>query len=649
MEKVFLHGADYNYEQWLDRKDILDTDLVYMKEVKANVMSVGIFSWSMIESEEGVFDYKWLEELFDKLYYNGQKIIFATPSGSKPAWLSKKYPEVCQMNEDGVRQQHGYRHNHCRSSEVYREKCVEMNTFLAKHFGKHPALYMWHVSNEYNGMSCYCPTCIYNFQQWLKKKYKTLDALNAAWWTTFWSHRFSSWSEIFPNDKSIQGMMLDWQRFTSELTIDFFNEECKPLRRYTPDVPITTNFQFPDVGLDYHEFAKNVDVVSWDSYPDWHKDNTEIDVAVKTAFMHDLNRSYKRKPFLLMESTPSSTNWKPAAKQKKPGMHKLASLQAIAHGSDSVQYFQWRQSRGGTEKFHSAVVSHIGTNNTRIFNDVKEVGNILDDLSKTTNVLGVVDKSQVAIVYDFQNGWAINDSELPRNNRKQYQEECIKHYKAFWKLGIQCDIIDGTCDNLADYKLVILPMLYMFRDGVPEKIRAYVLNGGTVVANFLTGTVNETDLCYLGGTPGELTDVFGIKVEQNGIIEDNENVQVLCSAENTKFDACDYADIIQMNGAKVHSTFVGSDLQDLPAVTVNNFSKGNAWYIAARMGENFLDCFYKNICTDCEIKSVVDFEIPFGVSVQKRGDVLFIMNFTDETKELGNGQKIEPLGVIIKK
>ncbi len=621
----FLHGADYNYEQWLDRSDILEKDFYYMKEVKANVMSIGIFSWSMLEPEEGQFNFKWLDNLMDRLAANGQKAILATPSGSKPAWMSYKYPEVCRVDEKGIREKHGGRHNHCRTSIVYRDKCREMNTLLAKRYAKHPALFMYHVSNEYNGVPCFCENCVNEFRAWLEHKYRTLENLNKAWWTTFWSHRFTEWSQIFPNDGSIQGMILDWRRFNSELTINFYNNEIAPLRKYTPNIPITTNFQCPDVWLDYHMFAKKVDVVSWDSYPDWHLYDSEFDEAVKTGFMHDLYRSAKKQPFMLMECTPSSLNWKPQARQKKEGMAELAAVQAIAHGSNSIQYFQWRQSRGGEEKFHSAVVSHIGTDNTRIFKDIVKTGNLLEKLSSNKQLLSTVDKSEIAIVYDFQNGWAIDGAGLPRNNRKNYQAECIEHYKAFYKKGIQCDIISAELEDLSDYKLLVLPMLYMFADDTEQKLKHFVENGGTVVATYLTGTVDSTDLCYLGGTPGNVTDVFGLKVEQNGVIADNEKAEF--DFEGNTFNSLDYIDIIQVDRAQVISKYKSSNFSDMPSVTKNQFGKGCAYYLCARNKINFLEKFYDLICRENQIYSFVSGDIPDGLAVRKRGDVKFFMNF----------------------
>jgi beta-galactosidase len=632
-----LHGADYNYEQWLDRQDILDADLAFMKKAGTNVMSIGIFSWSMIEKEEGRCDFDWLDGLFDRLHKNGQKIILATPSGARPAWLSGKYPEVCRMSVDGIRRRHGGRHNHCRTSKKYREACVNINARLAERYGKRPGLILWHVSNEYNGAPCYCPSCISAFHTWLKERYASLDALNAAWYTAFWSHCFTSWEQIYPEDPSIHGLMLDWQRFTSEATIDFFLEETAPLRRLTPEIPITTNFQMPDVGLDYHDFARHVDIVSWDNYPEWHRYADDTATAAKAAFFHDLHRSYKNQPFLMMESSPGATSWQGVSKKKKAGVHLLSSIQAVAHGSNSVQYFQWRQSRGGAEKFHDAVISHFGKDDTPIFRDVCEVSAVLKKLAPFFAPQEAPDTeygaaSRAAVIYDYQNGWALNNAELPRNREKNYQEECINHYRTFWTLGIQCDVIDSVYASFDRYKLIVMPMLYMLRETSAEKIRDFIRRGGIAAATYLTGIVNGADLCYLGGTPGNLTDVFGLAVESTDVIADYETRTI---AMNGKvFPATHYADRIRLNGASPLAVFQPPSPEELPALTVHEYGKGKACYLAARTGPEFLHEFFGTLCKDHGIYPCVPWEIPRGVSVQKRGGVIFVMNFMEKARGL---------------
>ena len=626
-----LHGADYNYEQWLDFPHILDKDLDYMREAEITALAVGIFSWSMLESDEGIYNFDWMDKCFERLHKNGQKIILATPSGSKPAWLSFKYPEVCQMNKDGVRQPHGGRHNHCRTSAKYREACVRINTKLAQRYGSHPALILWHVSNEYNGSPCYCPQCLDAFRGWLKKNYKTLDALNSAWYTTFWSHRFTAWEQILPLDNSIHGLMLDFQRFTSDQTIDFFLAESEPLRRITPQVPVTTNFHGPNVGLDYHKFARHVDIVSWDSYPEWHKTPDDEPVAIKAGFFYDLCRSSLNKPFLLMESCPGATNWQGISKKKKNGMHILSSMQAVAHGSDSVQYFQWRQSRGSVEKFHDAVVSNFGTSDTRIFREVAEVGDLL---KKLNTLAGTQTEAQAAVVYDFQNDWALENAALPRSIEKNYQAECISHYGAFWKAGIPCDVIGAEYSDFTRYKIIVLPMLYMIREETAEKIREFVQGGGVVAAGYLTGLVNGSDLCYLGGTPCGLTDVFGLAVEETETIADYENLEFDMYDHNWK--ASHYADRVRLNGAQTLGKFSAPE-EGFPAITVNKYKEGAAWYICARTEQAFLDKFYSELCAKHGVSSCVPWEIPKGISVQKRGGVLFVMNFNSSETVISSG------------
>jgi beta-galactosidase len=625
-----LHGADYNYEQWLDRPDVLEEDRRYMKTAGVNVLAAGIFSWSKLESPQGVYHFDWLDELFDAHEKNGQKIILGAPSGARPPWLCLKYPETGLMTAGGKRKQGG-RHNHCRSSAKYRELCVDMNTRLAERYGKRPNLILWHVSNEYNGEPCYCPDCVAAFREWLRAKYRTLETLNAAWCCSFWSHCFSAWEEIFPGDESIHGLTLDWQRFTSDQTIDFFETEAAPLRRISPHIPVTTNFQMPDIGLDYHEFARHVDIVSWDNYPRWHQSASDLEEAQKAAFFHDLHRSYKNKPFLMMESAPGAVNWQGVSKKKKEGMHLLSSIQALAHGADSVQYFQWRQSRGGAEKFHDAVISHFGAD-TGIFRDVAALGALLPRLR---GLAGSPVEAEAAVIYDYQNGWALNNAQLPRNIEKNYQEECLKFHGAFWGAGVSCDVI-GAGAELGRYKLLVIPMLYMLGEALAAKIRSFVEGGGAVLATYLTGIVNETDLCYLGGTPGGLLDVFGIAVESTDAVAAYEEQYFSIYGgppENKSYRATHYADTICLRGARA----LGRYRDGLPALTANPFGRGWAYYLGCRTSGEFLGDFFPELGKKHGLKPQVSWDIPRGVSVQKRGEYIFVMNFNQNEISLSLG------------
>jgi len=493
----FIHGADYNPDQWLDYPEVLAEDLRLMKLANCNAMSVGIFAWAALEPEEGRFEFGWLDRVMDQLAANGIYAILATPSGARPAWLSQKYPEVLRVEADRKRILHGNRHNHCYTSPVYREKVEIINTKLAERYKEHPALLVWHVSNEYGG-ECHCALCQEKFRAWLRNKYQTLTALNQAWWTAFWSHTYTDWSQIESpaphGEGSNHGLNLDWKRFVTHQTLDFFKHECAPLRAITPTVPVTTNFMGTYPGLDYWKFADELDVISWDSYPRWHGKKSDAQTAAATAFVHDLNRSLKQgKPFMLMESTPSMTNWQGVAKLKRPGMHLLSSLQAVAHGSDTVQYFQWRKGRGGSEKFHGAVVDHVGHERTRVFQDVQEVGALLKCLDP---VVGTTVEPEVALIFDWENRWALEDAQAIREEKK-YEETCYRHYYPFWSRGVPVDVINEDAD-FSRYRLLIAPMLYMIRPGVAERISQFVADGGTFVATYWSGIVDENDRSFWG-------------------------------------------------------------------------------------------------------------------------------------------------------
>ncbi|MBQ3004559.1 MAG: beta-galactosidase, partial [Clostridia bacterium] len=308
-----IHGGDYNPDQWIETKEIWDEDMRLMKLAHINSASIGIFSWSITEPEEGVYNFEWLDEIMDKLHDNGVSVMLATPSGARPAWLAQKYPEVLRVAENGIRNEFGVRHNHCPTSPIYREKVQNINRKLAERYKDHPALKVWHISNEYGG-ECHCELCREAFREWLKNYYHNdLDELNRSWWNGFWSHKITDWSQISSpkerGEKLVTGLKLAWNRFVTDSHISFFENEIVPLREITPDIPVTTNFMRMYEGIDYQKFAKHLDFVSWDNYPYWERGFNRY-ISTETAFVHDVFRSMKNgQPFFMMESSPSNVNW----------------------------------------------------------------------------------------------------------------------------------------------------------------------------------------------------------------------------------------------------------------------------------------------------------------------------------------------------
>ena len=663
-----LHGGDYNPEQWLNRPDILEKDLDMLEESGCNVVSLGIFSWSTLEPEEGVFHFDWLEDIINKLYERGISVILATPSASRPKWLADKYPEVLRVDAERKRALYGFRHNHCYTSPVYREKTAIINRKLAERFGNHPAVILWHISNEFGG-ECHCPLCQEAFRNWLKEKYKTIENLNDRWSTTFWSHTYNSFEQIESpspiGETQLHALNLDWKRFVTHQTADFIHHEIQAVRDGGSELPTTANLMYYFDGLNYFELAKEIDVVSWDTYPTWHKQDV-IETAYENGMCHDLMRSLKKKPFFQMESCPTSTNWQSVSKLKKPGVLFSQSMQAIAHGGEGSLYFQIRQSRGASEKFHGAIIDHYGGNDTRVFREVSQVGKTLKDISV---LAGSEVKSQAAILYDWDSQWAMEDSQGPRNKGLHYREAQLKYYRGFRKLGLNVDLVDMTCD-LSGYKIFAAPMCYMFRNGFEEKVRKFVEDGGIFIATYWSGIVDDTDRCYLGGVPYGLMDVLGIRsTEIDGLYDWEENSLVpvegnLLGMEKTY--SCKYlCDLVELRGAKTVMTYGSDFYAGYPALTVNSYGKGQAWYVAADAEKEFQEDLIRKIAEQSGISCGVDGEIPKDLEVTSRetekerfyiyqnwGDEEVSLPLPKETVEAVYGEfekKLSPYGLVIVK
>lgn len=626
-----IHGGDYNPDQWINTPEIWDEDMRLMNLAHVNSATVSIFSWSMLEPEEGVYNFEWLDRLLDKLHENGKDVILATPSGARPTWLAQKYPEVLRVEETGIRNEYGVRHNHCLTSPIYREKVRNINTLLAQRYKDHPAVKMWHISNEYCG-ECHCDLCQEAFREWLKKEYhNSLDELNYKWWNGFWSHQITDWSQInspkFRGENHVSAMKLAWNRFVSESHISFFENEIAPLREITPDIPITTNFMKLYDGIDYQKFAKHLDLVSWDNYPAWDRGFNDTE-ACDTAFVHDAFRTMGGgKPFFMMESTPSLVNWHNVNKLPRPSRQELSSIQAVAHGADSVQYFQWRKSRGGHEKYHGAVVDHCGHENTRVFKEVSHLGSVLEKLS---NVVGEECNSKVAVIADWENSWAVKHFCGFNNDHRDYFKECIKWYAPFYKKGISVDVISME-DDYSKYDIVIAPFLYMLKDGTIDRIENYVKNGGNFVTTYLFGFVDKDDFCYLGGFPGgKLKDVFGVWCEETDSLP--EGIKNSVSYNGKEYDVVKICDLIHAKGAEVQGTYQKDFYKDYPAITKNTYGKGNAYYVAFRNDDSFTDDFCYDLIDTYGIKADTEIKADNGVTIRKRGDTIFVMNFADTKK-----------------
>ncbi len=670
-----IHGGDYNPDQWLPiDPDTLPKDVRLFKMAGINSASVCIFGWSAIEPEEGVYTFEWLDKTIDTLYENGIYTILATPTAARPAWLDAKYPEAMRTSNTGVKNTHGRRHNHCYTSRAYRELSKGIITKLAERYGKHPGLMMWHLNNEYGG-ACFCDNCKAAFRSWLRERYNgDIDALNTAWWTRFWSHTFTNFEQIDPpspiGEDSTHGLNVDWKRFVTFKTNEYMEMEFDTVKSITPDIPVTANFMDMYGELDYSMMRDKLDVMSWDNYPDFGGDTwTDEDAFTRAAFNHDFFRTLKKKPFLVMESTPSNVNWKPINKLKRPGMHLLASLHGVAHGADSVQYFQLRKSRGSSEMLHGAVIDHVGydTDKTRVFKDVTDVGNAL---ARMDEIVGTCTPSEVAVLYDIDNRNMMDVMQGLNKVNRNYIETLFKHYGIFNRESINIDVLP-VADDFSSYKLIIAPMLYMTKEETVKKIEKFVADGGNVVFTYHSAYVNDTGLHWLNGLPaGELRKVFGIWNEECDSLFPSQRVGIKYN-ENAlglsgELKARDMCELVHLEGAEAIAEYTSEFYAGMPAITVNNYGKGKAYYIAARIDKAELRKFYRAIIADTGIRRAFDFELPEGVEATVRADgkneFVFVMNIEDSEKsfELGGeytdiitGQKIgseltlAPYGIVV--
>ncbi|MGE6573744.1 beta-galactosidase [Paenibacillus xylanexedens] len=640
LPKMF-YGGDYNPEQW-DLETHLE-DLRMFQLAGIDIATINVFSWALIQPDEVTYRFEELDQLINRLHENGVYICLATSTAAHPAWMAKKYPDVLRVDADGRKRKFGGRHNSCPNSPTYRKYAEKIADKLAERYKDHPAVLVWHISNEYGG-ECYCDNCEKAFRVYLKERYQTLEQVNKAWNTNFWGHTFYDWDEIVlpsnlsehwgNNNSTFQGISLDYSRFNSDSMLDCYLLEYDAIKKHIPDSVVTTNLMGFFKQLDYFKWAKYLDIVSWDSYP-----GLATPVSF-TAMAHDLMRGLKDgQPFMLMEQTPSQQNWQPYNSLKRPGVMRLWSYQSVAHGADTIMFFQLRRSIGACEKYHGAVIEHAGHENTRVFREVAELGKELQILGDTTLDASV--ESKVAIVFDWDNWWAIEKSSGP-TVALNYVDQIHKYYAAFFRRNIQVDIISVDTD-MSKYDIVLAPVLYMVKPGFAAKLEKYVEAGGTFLTTFFSGIVNENDLVTTGGYPGELRKLLGIWVEEiDALLPEQKNRIVLKEAYGDlegEYGCGMLCDLLHSEGAEVIAEYGDDFYKGMPVVTRNTFGQGEAWYVASDPDERFLDGLLGQLAAAKNVESLL--ETPEGVEVSARTKdgkpYLFVMNHNATTQSYDLG------------
>lgn len=634
-EKRMLYGGDYNPQQW--PKEVWEEDMRLMAKAHINIVTLNVFSWAELQPDEDRYDFTKLDAIMELVRANGMKVCMATSTGAHPAWMARRHPDILRTEKNGMKRKFGGRHNSCPNSPSYRKYAPKLAGKLAERYRDFDNIVAWHVSNEFGG-ECYCENCEKAFRKWLQKKYGTLEAVNRSFYTAFWGHTFYDWEDIvLPNLLSehfyngavgeertmFQGISLDYRRFISDSMLACFQLEYDVIKQFTPDLPVTTNLMAAYKGLDYQKWARSMDFVSWDNYP------APSDSPAMTAFCHDLMRGLDgQKPFVLMEQTPSVTNWLPYNRLKRPGEMRLLSWQAVAHGADAIQFFQIRRSIGACEKYHGAVIDHAGRSDTRVFREVTQLGQELENIGGL--FLNGKTPAKAAILFDWDNWWAVEDSAGPSILMK-YLDTVQDFYQAAFSLNVPIDII-STEDSLESYQAVIAPLLYMVKRGYETKLQDYVKNGGTFVTSYFSGIVDEHDLVDEGGYPGRLRELLGIWVEENDALPKGEqNAFSYCGRRHPADILCD---LMHLEGAEPLSTYEEDFYAGMPVLTVNQYGKGKAYYIGTHSDEAFYQTFLDRLFLQTGIQPVQ--QTPSGVEAAVRenagGTYLFLMNHTSEKK-----------------
>ncbi len=588
------YGGDYNPDQWPE--EVWDDDVRLMKKAGVNLVSVGIFSWAKIETSEGVYDFDWLDRIIDKLGEAGIAVDLASATASPPMWLTQAHPEVLWKDYRGDVCQPGARQHWRPTSPVFREYALKLCRAMAEHYKGNPYVVAWHVSNEYgcHNRFDYSEDAEHAFQQWCEERYGTIDAVNDAWGTAFWAQRMNDFSEIVPprfiGDGNFMnpGKLLDFKRFSSDALKAFYIAERDTLAEITPDLPLTTNFMVSASGsvLDYDDWGDEVDFVSNDHY--FIPGEAHLD---ELAFSASLVDGIARKdPWFLMEHSTSAVNWREINYRKEPGQLVRDSLAHVAMGADAVCYFQWRQSKAGAEKFHSAMVPHAGEDSA-VFRDVCELGADLNKLSDEGILGSRLAKSRVAVVFDYESEWATEHTATPTQH-VHHVDEPLAWFRALADQGVTADVVPvrGAWDG---YEMVVLPSVYLLSEETTRRVRDYVVGGGRLVVTYYTGISDEKDHVWLGGYPGSIRDVVGVRVEEfMPMGNDFTGVPDHLDLSNGAV-AHDIADVIGSvdESATVLATFKDNPwtgMDGVPAIVANTFGEGRSVYVGARLGREGL-------------------------------------------------------------
>lgn len=638
------YGADYNPEQW--PREVWPEDIRLMREAGVTMVSLGIFSWSRIQPAEGRFDWEWLDEIIGLLHAGGIGVDLATATASPPPWATAAYPEMLPRDADGSIFWPGSRQAFAPSSPVYRRLAAELVTALAERYARHPAVVLWHVNNEYG---ChlhydYSDAARDHFRAWLRRRYDTIDALNAAWGTDFWSQRYTSFDEIVPPRKAPYSInptsVLDFKRFTSDTLLELYVMERDIIRAAGATQPITTNFMGAFPPADYWRWAAEVDVIADDNYPD----PNDPESFRGAAFARELMRGLKPGvPWLLTEQSTNALNWRPTNAPKAPGQMAAITAQAIGRGADAIMFFQWRQSRRGSEKFHSAMVPQAGLE-TRTWREVVDLGGRLAQLPDMPDVSS---GARIAMVFDWENWWAIGGRDHPI--ALDYLALTHRWFAALHRQNLAVDIVATTSD-LGGYDLVVLPQQYLLDDAGAANLTSYVEQGGSLFVSAFSDVVDEDDAFRDGGFIVGLRDALGVALEDFGALVPPESLTSADSAGEVATHAVPdgpgqseapldgpagrivgqyFAEELLVQDAEIIGRFTEGRTAGRAAFTRKRFGAGHGYYLATIPDDEGMRAVLGWLAGQVGVSAIIE-GLPEHIEIARRGGILTAINHSAE-------------------
>ncbi|MEO3885299.1 beta-galactosidase [Nonomuraea sp. B5E05] len=621
----FAYGGDYNPEQW--EPAVWQEDVRLMREAGVNTVSLGVFAWASLEPEPGTYEFGWLDDVMDLLHEHGISVNLATPTAAPPVWLTHLHPEVFPIMADGEPFGFGNRLHYDPSSPIYREYAARITTRLAERYSFHPALAMWHISNEY-GPTAYNEAASAGFRRWLRRRYGDLDTLNEAWTTRFWGQLYTDWEQIevpsIPRTWMNPARKLDFKRFTSDALLECYLAERDIVRSFRDDVPVMTNFMRFFRHADYWRWAPEEDAVALDIYPN----PAEADSHVSAAFNYDLFRSLKGgQPWMLMEQSSSAVcQWKLNV-VKEPGRMRLGSLQALSRAADSVMFFQWRAGRGGHERFHSAMLPHSGPA-SRTFREIVELGR---EMKLLTPVAGTTSSAEIAVLFDWDGWWGLEETHgLPRSDFS-YTDTVMRHYAPLWERHHAVDVVSAG-SSLDGYKVLVVPNAYLIGDEGAERIRAFTRDGGTVVMSFFSGVVDDCNRVRPDGYPGAFRDLIGAKIDEYWPARPHE-VFAVRFTDGRHATSTWWRDDLHLETGTALATYADGLLEGRAAVVENRYGSGRVVYVATLLEQAALDAVVLEAVESAGVRSRFE-GVPAHVECSVRGndtyEYVFLLNHSAE-------------------